>query len=83
MCIYIDYTRNGGKRKPLSRALRRIWTNGQPSPIPRRFPVQNAKEPLRIPRSGSALFVYFWKVTPDTVTLTPATSRPLVFITAF
>lgn len=34
-------------------------------------------------RNGSRLSIYFWKVTPDTVTLTPATSSPLVFITAF
>lgn len=77
------YIRSHRKRKPPSRPLRRIWTNGQPGGLWGGIPVQNVKEPLRKNRSGFSQSIYFWKVTPDTVTLTLPTSNPLVFITAF
>ena len=61
------YTRTPQKKKP---------------PSPQKRGEKQGKEPGLSPRLQSKLPVYFWKLTPTTVTFTWETSSPLVFSTA-
>ena len=72
-----------GKENPFPAPCDEFGQMGNPAPFPADSLCKTQKSRCAHHAAAPPCFVYFWKVTPDTVTLTPATSRPLVFITAF